>query len=212
MAALIVLGLIMSTGRVTAEDGWKPLFNGKDKTGWKMVGPGEFKVENGELVTYGGMGLLWYEKEKIGNAEVRVVFKTVSEKDNSGVFIRIDGKPDDPWFAVHHGYEVQIANGGDAWHRTGTLYSLTEAKEMIDAAVGEWTTVIIRLEGNVTTVTVNGKLVTKYREGDPVPERKADSEPERGTRPDAGYIGLQNHDRNSHVHFKEISVRPLAEK
>jgi hypothetical protein len=193
-----------------AEEGWRPLFNGKDLDGWRMTGPGEFKVENGELVTYGGMGLLWYAKEKIGGAEIKVLFKPTRPNDNSGVFIRIDGEPQDPWFAVHNGYEVQIDNGGDEAHRTGALYSLTLVKAKVDADVDRWTEMIIRLEGDRTTVHVNGTLVTEYREGDPVPERKAISEPRRGPRPDAGYIGLQNHDADSRVRFKEVSVRPLA--
>src|SRR6266404_2726296 len=29
-----------------------------------------------------------------------------------------------PWFAVHHGYEVQIAAAPDPLHRTGAIYSL----------------------------------------------------------------------------------------
>ena len=32
---------------------------------------------------------------------------------------------------------------------------------------------------------------------------------DRGPRPEAGYLGLQNHDKDSVVFFKEVSVRPL---
>ena len=192
-----------------SEAEWKPLFNGKDLTGWKMTGPGEFTVEDGELVTHGGMGLLWYERERIGNAELRIVFQTTKPDDNSGIFIRIDGEPADPWFAVHHGYEVQIDNGGDESHRTGALYSLTKVKEMVQTKPGEDVTVLIKLVGDRTIVHVNGKLVTDFTEGDPVPPKKASYEPDRGPRPETGYIGLQNHDDKSRVHFKEISMRPL---
>jgi hypothetical protein len=34
-------------------------------------------------------------------------------------------------------------------------------------------------------------------------------DPEAGPRPKPGYIGLQNHDGNCVVYFKEVSVRPL---
>ena len=195
-----------------AEEGWKALFNGKDLSGWKMSGPGEFKVEEGTLVTYGGMGLLWYEKEKICNAEIRVVYKTSKPNDNSGVYIRIDGEPKDPWFAVHHGYEVQIDDAADSWHHTGSLYSLTEVKAKVETKPGDWTTLLIRLDGDRTIVTVNGTQVTDYTEGQPVPEKKSYSEPDRGPRPVAGYIGLQNHDGKSRVTFKEVSVRPIGKK
>lgn len=191
------------------EADWRPLFNGEDLSGWQMVGPGEFKVEDGALVTYGGMGLLWYTEEKIGDAELKVVYKVTSDDDNSGVFIRIATEPKNPWYAVNQGYEVQIHNGADSWHRTGVLYSMTEAKTEIPAPEGEWNTMIIRMEGDRTVVTVNGAVMTDFTEGDPVPERDSITEPARGPRPEAGYIGLQNHDENSRVVFKEISVRPI---
>ena len=31
------------------------------------------------------------------------------------------------WYPVHHGYEVQIGDAGDAYHRTGAIYSLAPA-------------------------------------------------------------------------------------
>lgn len=206
---IAALGMVMSAGALGAEEGWRPLFNGKNMDGWKMTGPGQFKVEDRALTTYGGMGLLWYEKEKLGNCEIRVVYRTSKPSDNSGVFIRINGEPKDPWFAVHNGYEVQIDDHGDSWHRTGALYSLTEVKEKVEAKAEEWNTMLIRLEGDRTIVHVNGTLVTDYKEGQAVPPKKKYYEPDRGARPVEGYIGLQNHDNNSKVQFKEISVRPL---
>src|SRR5688572_25287705 len=67
---------------------WKPLFNGRNLDGWQHVGPGEVVVENGALKTVGGMGLLWYTGEKIGNATIKIVYRAVDENGggNSGVF------------------------------------------------------------------------------------------------------------------------------
>ena len=158
------------------------------------------------------MGLLWYSPEKFSNCQVRVIFKPTGEKDNSGVFIRIPDAPADPWFAVNHGYEVQLANHGDEWHRTGTLYSFNKAQRIVNAKSGEWNELLITLDGQNTKVHVNGVLVTDFSEGQTVPEKKIWYEPERGPRPVAGYIGLQNHGENEVVHFKEVSVRPLPKK
>ena len=58
-------------------------------------------------------------------------------------------------------------------------------------------------------VTVNGVLVTDFSEGDAVPAKKEDYEPDRGLRPNSGYIGLQNHDEKGHVYFREVSVAPI---
>jgi hypothetical protein len=192
-----------------ARRGWRPLFDGKSTEGWKMTGPGEFKLENGELVSYGGMGIFWYAHQKFGDCRIRVVFQPTGARDNSGVFIRIPNPPADPWDAVHGGYEVQIENHGDRWHRTGGLYSINEVRKIVNARVNEWNEMIITLDGPRTIVMVNGQVTTDFTEGTPVPPKTQDYEPNRGPRPDFGYIGLQNHDDNGHVRFREVSVAPL---
>lgn len=191
-------------------DGWRVIFDGTSKEGWVMCGPGELKLENGVLVTYGGMGMLWYSKEKFGNCKIRVQFKLTTMEDNSGIFIRIPEPPNDPWDAVHKGYEIQICNHGGDWQRTGCLYSLTKALKNISPALGEWNTFVITLDGPITRVELNGHLITDYKEGDPVPEKTIWHEPDRGPRPNEGYIGLQNHDDKCRVHFREVAIKPLS--
>lgn len=187
----------------------RQLFNGRDLSDWEHVGPGGFVVENGLLKTQGGMGLLWYTSEKIGDAVLRVVYRVTREEDNSGVFIRIADRPPDPWFAVHHGYEVQILATGDEWHRTGCIYSMIAAREQAQLPPGQWNVMDIALRGPLVEVTLNGALVTAFDPSQPVPPRTKDYEPERGPRPEHGYIGLQNHDAASVVYFREVSVEPL---
>lgn len=67
----------------------------------------------------------------------------------------------------------------------------------------------ITLDGPRTVVILNGVKVTDYQEGDPVPEKKFDFEPQRGPRPLEGYIGLQNHSDEDVVFFKEVAVKKL---
>lgn len=191
----------------TSASEWKQLYNGKDETGWKHVGPGRFVVEDGLLKTESGMGLLWYTGEKFGNTTIRVVFKTTTPTDNSGVYIRLPEAPPDPWYAVHNGYETQIDAAGDDWHCTGAIYSLSKVSKRTQKPMGEWNTMDIVLKGQETTVFLNGEQVNDFFGNQPVPERKMWFEPVRGPRPDIGYIGLQNHDGKSTVYFKEISVK-----
>ncbi|HMG32989.1 MAG TPA: DUF1080 domain-containing protein [Blastocatellia bacterium] len=186
----------------------KQLFNGKNMDGWEHVGPGRFVVENGLLRTEGHMGLLWYTGEKFGNCTIKVVYKTSEPDSNSGVFIRIADRPADEWFAVHHGYEVQICDHQDDYHTTGAIYSLSKVTARPVKKPGEWNTMEITLKGPVVIVSINGVEVNRFDPAQPMPERKESWEPERGPRPETGYIGLQNHDdKDSHVYFKEISVR-----
>lgn len=191
---------------------FRPIFNGKTLDGWEHVGPGSMVVEDGIIHTKGGMGLLWYTKEKLGNSTIRVVYKTTSKDSNSGVFIRVAEKPKDEWYAVHHGYEVQICDGADPYHRTGAVYSMSPATAA-PGKVGEWNTMDITLNGPRVTVVLNG---TKVQDFDPdraeIPARKKDYEPQRGPRPEVGYFGLQNHNdagKGGEVFFKEVSVKPL---
>src|SRR5438128_11435418 len=216
---LLITGLAVAATTLTIaaapqKSEWKPLFNGKDLTGWKHVGPGGDTVEDGLIKTRGGMGLLYRTGGKLGNCRIRVVLKISDTNDNSGVFIRIPIEPREEWMPVHYGYEVQIDNhpetsNEDDHHITGTLYSLTEPLAKTGKPGPEWNTMVITLDGPRTIVVLNDVTVTDYTEGQPVPERKFDFEPQHGPRPNEGYIGLQNHSDNDIVFFKEVSVQPL---
>jgi hypothetical protein len=208
-AGLLAASFVMTAGGAEKPE-WKPLFNGRNLDGWKHVGPGEFVVENGTLRTVGGMGLLWWTGEKIGNAVIKIVYRAPDHDGggNAGVFIRIPEQPTEPWMPVNRGYEVQIDDSDDDWHRTGVLYSFT--KTLAQPKLQEWNTMEITLDGERTTVTVNGTKVTDYREGEAVPEKKQKHEPDRGKRPVSGYIGLQNHGEKDTVYFREISVKKLG--
>ncbi len=205
----VIFGLCCAFGASGAGSDWRPLFDGSSTNGWKQVGSGEMKFAGKELVTQGGLGLFWYSREKFSNCQIRVVFKLTASNDNSGVFIRMPEPPRDEWDAVNKGYEVQIDNTGSVWHRTGTLYSLTRAQNKVFANIGEWNEMVITLFGPRTRVSVNGVPVTDFTEGDPVPLKYQWYEPDRGPRPVAGYIGLENHGDDARVHFKLVAVRPL---
>jgi hypothetical protein len=194
-----------------ADNGARQLFNGKNLDGWVFLGrePGQrgFIVKNGVMETSDGKGLLWYTREKIGNATIHVVYKMSNEKGNSGVFIRIPEAPKAESDAINKGIEVQIDNRDNEWHSTGVLYSMTKAKARPYKPAGGWNTMDITLDGLRTIVKVNGVLVTDYDGVSPVPPKEKDYEPDRGPRPESGYIGLQKHDDEAVISFKEVSVR-----
>lgn len=211
-----MLFLLLSGISASGQDakGWRQLFNGKDLTGWKHVGPGEQYVEDGLIKSHGGMGLLYWQGEKFGNCVIRVVFRMRDENSNSGIFIRIPIEPREEWMPVHYGYEVQIDNkpelaNENEYHYTGMLYSLTKPLAKTGKPGPEWNTMEITLKGLQTIVDLNGTKVSEYKEGDPVPDRKFDFEPFRGPRPEYGYIGVQNHSDADVVFFREVAVKSL---
>lgn len=108
---------------------------------------------------------------------------------------------------------MQICDGADAFHRTGSVYSLSKA-DASPGKAGEWNTLEITLEGDRVRVSVNGEAVNDFDPKGLVPERTKPYEPERGPRPESGYVGLQSHDdynraKADHVFFKKVNVRPL---
>ena len=235
------------------ESSWRPLpliVGGRIAGGWVHVGWGGFVVDGDSVRTEcdpKGLGLLVYKKERFGNCQIRVVFRSKEAKSNSGVFVRIaDGildqvnkpgaafdrdvngkisKPsmqsmmasaereEGPWFAVHRGYEVQIMDANDKFHRTGAIYSLAASDSISKKTSDEWKTMVITLAGNRVFVDLESQRVTSFDPESPnVPRERQWFEPKREPkRPENGYIGLQNHDPGDVVWFKEVSVRPLPE-
>ncbi len=150
-------------------------------TGWQQVGPGSFVVKDGMMKTEGGMGMLWYTREKIAHATIRVVFKLTAKESDSGVFIRIPEKPTEPWMPINRGYEVEIGDWPDDYSCTGVLYTFTKALARPIKPIGEWNTMDITIDGPRTIVYLNGVKVTDFTEGQPVPAKPAGShDPDRG--------------------------------
>jgi hypothetical protein len=210
--------LLLVTGTITAPAAErKQLFNGKDLSGWARIPRHEnappdqkpgFKVENGLLVSIpeAPEDDIWYTGEKIGNATLRIVYKVSAPRANSGIFIRIPEKPKSEDDCINRGIEVQIDDAGDEWHRTGALYSMTKAKAHASKPQGEWNTLEITLKGPRTIVHLNGVLVTDYDGVSPVPPKTKWYEPDRGPRPDYGYIAIQHHGGADTLWFREVSV------
>lgn len=250
---LLVSVLVLGFAAQGAEDGWKnlPLIkNGKVDPAWVHIGYGGWVVDGDNLRTdpaADGLGLLVYRKEKLGNCQIRVVYKPKEARSNSGVYVRVDdgilkqvknpgakyvrdasGKPSEestkameassdrdegPWYAVNHGYEVQIAAGGDPAHGTASIYSLADSAAK-GADKTDWHTMIITLNGTKIDVEFDGQHASSFDSTTKeLPKRQIWFQPKREPkRPTKGYIGLQTHDPQDIVWFKEVSVRPLPRK
>src|SRR3984893_11238410 len=207
----LILVIATLLNPLSAQQSERALFNGENLDGWTHVGPGSMVVEDGMIKTEGGMGLLWYTREKVGHATLRVVFKLTGKESDSGVFIRIPEKPTEPWMPVNRGYEVEIGDWPDDYSCTGVLYTFTKALARPIKPIGEWNTMDITIDGPRTVVYLNDVKVTDFTEGQSVPLKRPGSiDPDRGPRQDSGFIGLQNHP-GAEVFFREVSVVPLPQ-
>ena len=175
------------------------LFNGHSIDGWCMAGHGKFVLvkDDGSLRSEGGMGLLWYAKKKYKDFVLKVDWKVSRRNNNSGVFIRFSDPDDDPIIAVNTGYEIQIDDmampDGNTLHKTGAIYNFAAPlNAAITKPVGQWNTFEIEVTAQKYIVMLNGEIV--------IPEFT-------GNRNTEGYIGIQNHDIDSNVSFKNIRIK-----
>ena len=179
---------------------FKPLFNGKDLDGWTKIENGDWTVEDGVLV--GRNGINWSTnpettgswlstKKEYSNFRLEFQF-LINERGNSGVFFRSKHQKN-PAFT---GYEMQIhdshgrppSKGGP-----GSLYDVVAPEKNLIRPAGVW---------NFATITANGNKIRVEMNG----EKILETEQKRSGK---GYIGLQNHDDKSVVHFKNIRLEEL---
>jgi len=153
-------------------------------------GPGRFQIIKQEraLESEHGMGLIWYVKKKYNDFILKIDWKVKRKNDNSGVFVRFSDPGNDPWIAVNIGYEIQIDDlalpSGRPVHKTGAIYGLAAPSSLASKPVGEWNTFEIQaIDQSYTVILNNTKVISSFF----------------GNRLTKGYIGIQNHDADSHV-------------
>jgi hypothetical protein len=189
-----------------APEGFEPLFNGKDLTGWKVNEGGKMEVwgaEKGLLYVQGaGGGWLMTEKE-YGDFEVRVEYK-VPKHGNSGVALRspMKGNP------AYVGMEIQILDDEDykdlkPWQYTGSIYGVVAPSKRVTKPAGEWQQMRIVAKGRKVMIEVNG---TKVVDAD-LDEHKDSFKEHPGLTREKGHLGLQSHD--GRVEFRNLYVKPL---
>jgi len=186
-------------------EGWRPLFNGKDLSGWEQVG-GErmtWGVENGQLYTDGDGGGWLSTTEEYGDFEIELEFR-VPENGNSGVFIRAprEGNP------AFEGSEVQVLDDYgseytalDPGQYAGSLYKWAAPSRRATLEPGEWQKMRILCQGKHIAVTLNCWPIVDTDWEDQEPHVQTNP----GLKRDKGYIGLQNH--GSRLDYRNIRIR-----
>ena len=221
--------LLVSVASFAADnnDGWIPLLNGKDLTGWKSNEevPGCFTVENGELKVSGGRAHLFYVGEtgeaKFQSFELKLKVKTTAGS-NSGVYIHTKYQ-DKGW--PDAGYECQVNSTHTDPKKTGSLYGVINILALLEGQKepeggkhikvplapskdDEWFDYNIKVEGKHITIKVNGETTVDFIEPegwDPAKELK--NMP--GRKLSEGTIAIQGHDPKSTTYYKEIFLKPM---
>lgn len=206
------LGDLKLSGRMAPNGSdWRTLFDGKTLAGWSGKA-GAWKVEDGCIARAAGGDFLWSD-EQFGDFELQLQFK-ISEKGNSGVFIRTGDKVE--W--LHTGMEVQVLDsfGKAEWgkHDCGALYDCAAPRVNAVRAPGEWNDLAVRCVGSRVQVTMNGQEIVDVNLDDwTTPGRNPDGTPNKfrtayKDMPRRGFIGLQDH--GNPVWYREIRVREIG--
>ncbi|MCP5112277.1 MAG: DUF1080 domain-containing protein [bacterium] len=160
---------------------WEKLFNGRDLTGWENVGNADWTVRDGSIVgrrEEGQTNKGWLVTEReFADFKLRLEFKTMYEKFNSGVLLRDPGhaKVGRPAF---NGFEMQLLNhqGGKAVNPSGSIYDLARSFPR-EIKPDTWTKIEIHCIGDHIQTFLDG-------------EKAAETHTRRSF---LGAIGLQMH-------------------
>jgi formylglycine-generating enzyme required for sulfatase activity/Flp pilus assembly protein TadD len=174
-------------------DGFRPLFSGKDLTGWKLF-PGEpnnWRVERGHLIGSGPWSNLFTERGDYRNFHLRVEAR-IPGGSNSGIIFRA---PFRAGFAGAYEAEINSTDLADD-QRTGSLRHYAPFREAI-VRPGDWYTHEVIADGNHITIKVNGRTTADF-----VDPRVSYTN---------GHIALQQLRDGSTVEFRRVEVKELPD-
>jgi len=211
-------------------EGFRPLFNGKDLTGWhgwaiheKGANPYEvakasaddrkakiakwtedakkhWSVENGELVNDGNGAYLATEDE-LGDIELLIEYRTVPKAD-SGIYMRATPQIQ-IWDYTKEGGKWNLGadkGSGGLWNNSKDAPG-KDPLVLADKPLGEWNSFRIRQVGERTWIHLNGKLVVNGARMENFWDRKSPL-------PRQGKVLLQTH--GGEIRWRNIFVREIG--
>jgi hypothetical protein len=208
----VILLALPCAGQPDAEkaEGFVPLFNGKDLTGWKAYGgkADNWAAEDGLLVCHGkGGGWLGTERQ-YADFEVRLEYR-LRPGGNSGVYVRAPERG----HISRVGMEIQILDDNDPryahidfYQYTGSLYHVVAPTRRTTRPAGQWNRMAVRAEGRRLRVWVNGVQVVDA-DLDRCRQDPAVAREHPGLARSTGRIGLQSH--SDRVEFRNLRVKEL---
>ncbi len=212
----LLLPFVLASMALAAEEGFTPLFNGSDLTGWKKVnGTGEFKVEEGEIVGTGenvSNNTFLRTEKTYRDFDFRFEMKFDDLSGNSGMMFR--GLQKDGADGRVYGYQCEHDNDRKrAWTaglydeaRRGWLVPVKGDPEAEKAFTkqgkqlfewSDWNEIRIACKDRQIKIWLNGELRVDYT------DEAAEFTPE-------GFFALQVHSGKScHVRWRNLRIKEL---
>ncbi len=210
----VALGLALAAGLVWTKtlsaDEWKPIFNGKDFTGWtrfldptKKVSPDEvWQIRDGVIVCQGRPAGYLLSEGEYDNYVFEFQWRWPAKPGNSGAFVHVVGE-NKIW---PKGVEAQLMadHAGDFWLVDGFRLQIDPARkdpnsdrhwyrtvDNVEKPLGQWNQYRITCDDRTVTLEVNGTQVNVGTEAELT----------------RGRILLQS--EGAPIEFRDLRIKPL---
>jgi hypothetical protein len=199
----IIAALSLAVASAAAQDGFRPLFNGKNLDEWVVDTPGLWRVEDGVIIGT-SPGLKYNDflrtKKEYADFILKATFRMTdtSGRGNSGIQFRTKPIP-----GSHEVSGYQADMGQQYW---GCLYDESRRNKVLaqasEAALAklrkdDWNDLVVTARGLRITIDLNGIRSVDYTEEDAAVERR-------------GTIALQLHGGPPlEMRFKNLLIREL---
>ncbi len=201
LLAPLVLFFALTASAQTPAQGFAPLFNGRDFTGWDIAPDlGAWTVENGEIRCKGKPGTPYLIRtlREYENFEFTAEFN-VSKGCNTGIFFHVMSAGRESRI----GFEAQILDdSGTPVNRTstGSIYDVLTPLENAMKPAGEWNRYRVLINWPSCKIWLNDRLVQ---------DADFSKEPVLKYRLRRGIIGLSNH--GFPVSYRDVTIRELPD-
>jgi HEAT repeat protein len=190
-------------------EGFVPLFNGRDLSGWTGDTKG-YVAEDGKIVVdpERGSGNLYTDSE-YGDFIFRFEFKLTPGANNGlGIHAPLEGDP------AYAGLEIQILDDTAPEYKDlkpyqyhGSVYGVVPAKRGFLKPVGEWNEEEVVVRGRRVRVKLNGVTIVDADLDEAATPRTLDGREHPGLRRERGHIGFLGH--GSRLEFRRIRIKVL---
>lgn len=188
-------------------EGFNPIFNGQDTTGW--AGPLEnYQVVDGTIMCKPGKGGTIYTEKEYSDFVARLEFQ-VPPGGNNGLAIRYPGSGDTAYVGM---CELQVLDNTSAKYAKlddrqyhGSAYGMVAAHRGYLREPGQWNFQEVTVKGSTIKVELNGNVILDT-DLSQVTELMG-NRPHPGKDRTSGHFGFAGH--SDPVKFRNVSIREL---
>ncbi len=190
-------------------EGFVPLFNGRDMTGWTGNTTGYYAKDGKMICDPKKAGGNVYTADEYGDFMFRFEFKLTPGANNGlGIRTPLNGDP------AYQGMELQILDDTAAQYATlqpyqyhGSIYGVVPAQRGHLKPVGEWNTQEVVAKGRQITIKLNGTTIVDADIDKASTPQTMDHRDHPGLKRDKGHIGFCGH--GDYLEFRNIRVKSL---